>query len=142
MNEGPLPLTACVAGHAYRLASRNLAAGVFDGATGFIGIRSKFGSRYLFREYHIDTGAPFGTARPLADLGALPAGIPIAESLGTIDRRTGRAVAFDRPMAQGGRGWYYTDTGVPSTQIAPEAQTNKLLFDWLAALERRLSEGE
>ena len=28
--------------------------------SGFIGIREKFGSKYLFMEYHYETGAPFG----------------------------------------------------------------------------------
>jgi hypothetical protein len=140
-SESWLPLSACVRGHAYRLHSRNLAAGVFDGKTGFMGIREKFGSRYLFTEYHTDTGAPYGTARPVADLGAAPAGIQIVESLGEIDHRNGRPIAFDRPVAAGGRGWYYTDTGEPDQEIEPRGLSNKRLFDWLEALERRLPPG-
>ena len=52
-------------GMAYKLHSRNLAIGVYDGNEGFIGIREKFGPRYLFTEYHWDQGPPFGTAIPL-----------------------------------------------------------------------------
>jgi len=136
--DGPLPLAACLRGHAYRLHSRNLTVGVFDGTTGFIGIREKFGSRYLFREYHWDTGGSFGTAQPFEDLGTVPAGIPIAESLGSLDRRNRRPVAFDRPVSAGGRGWYYTDSGAADAEIKPQELSNKRLFDWLQALERRL----
>ena len=136
--EGWLSLAACVRGHAYRLHSRNLALGVFDGKTGFIGIRDKFGSRYLFCEYHWDTGVPFGTVRPLDDIDTVPAGIAIAEHLGSFDQRNGRPVAFDRPVKDGGRGWYYTDTGEADQEIEPKSQSNKPLFDWLRTLERRL----
>lgn len=137
-SDGWLPLAACLRGHAYRLHSRNLAAGVFDGKTGFLGIREKMGRRYIFCEYHWDTGAPFGTAQPLADLGTIPADIPIVEILDTVDRRNGRPVAFDRPVASGGRGWYYPDTGAADQQIEPHGLPNQRLFDWLEALERRL----
>lgn len=60
-----IPLSECKHGHGYWLDSRNLCYGVFDENTkGFVGIRTKFTSRYLFTEYHWDTGAPFGTACP------------------------------------------------------------------------------
>jgi hypothetical protein len=134
-----LPLAACVPGHAYRLHSRNLTLGVFNGETGFLGLREKFGYRYLFSEDHWETGAPFGTVRPLEDLGAVPDDLQIAESLGSIDRRNGRSVAFDRPVAAGGRGWYYLDTGKANQKIEPQGLSNKKLFDWLEALERQRS---
>lgn len=60
-----IPLAECVEGDIYILRSRNLVLGVFDGKTGFIGIREKFGHRYLFTEYHHDTGTPHGTASPV-----------------------------------------------------------------------------
>jgi predicted RNase H-like HicB family nuclease len=60
-----IPLSECKHGYLYRISSRNLAFGVFDSTKqGFVGIREKFGHRYLFTEFHYDTGAPFGTVRP------------------------------------------------------------------------------
>ena len=38
-----IPLKDCKKGFVYELSSRNLLAGIFDGDTGFIGIRKKFG---------------------------------------------------------------------------------------------------
>ena len=46
----------CVKGRVYKLWCRNLSIGVYDGKEGFIGIRTKFGSRYLDTEYHWDQG--------------------------------------------------------------------------------------
>jgi len=43
----------------YKLISRNLSFGVFDGNTRFIGIRTKCGRRFLDTEDHWDTGPPF-----------------------------------------------------------------------------------
>lgn len=68
-----VPLVDCKHGTLYRLSSRNLSHGVFNEQTkGFVGIREKFGSTFLFTEYHWDTGPPHGTASPLKDLGPCP----------------------------------------------------------------------
>lgn len=131
-----VPIEECERGHVYRLRSRNLAVGVFDGDTGFIGIRDKLGRRYLFCEFHWDTGAPYGTAQPLADLGPVPADIVLAERLGAVDSRSGRPVDFERPVAEGGRGWFYADTGEPDQTIAARPLENAALFAVLDALER------
>lgn len=70
--EDTIALADCQPRHLYRLHSRNLRYGAFNPDTrGFIGIRTKFSNRYLFTEYHYDTGAPFGTARPIEDLGEI-----------------------------------------------------------------------
>ena len=66
-----IPLDQCEKGVVYRLHSRNLAAGVYDGEGGFIGIREKFDSRYLFTEIHYEASESFGTARPLEKIGDL-----------------------------------------------------------------------
>lgn len=72
-NEPYIPLEQCIHGITYKLHSRNLRIGVYDKQTkGFVGIRTKFGFRYLFTEYHWDTGAPFGTACPLAAIENCP----------------------------------------------------------------------
>lgn len=63
-----IPLSECKRGHLYRINSRNLSLGVYDGNWGFIGIRTKFGDRYLFTELHWDTGPPHGTVKPIEEL--------------------------------------------------------------------------
>jgi len=60
-----IPLEECRDRQLYYIRSRNLSFGVFvKEQKGFVGIRTKFGHRYLFTEYHWDTGAPFGTVHP------------------------------------------------------------------------------
>lgn len=64
-----IPLEQCRHGYLYQIHCRNLSLGIFNKNTnGFIGIRTKFGDRYLFTEYHYDTGAPFGTVHPHKEL--------------------------------------------------------------------------
>jgi hypothetical protein len=124
-----IPLSECKQGVVYRLLSRNLVSGVFDGKTGFIGIREKFGVRFLSTEYHWDTGPPYGTARPLGAIGEIDPSIPLEECLGSVDSNTGRPVAFDRPIENGGRGWYFLDTGEGSEEIGPVSVNNKALYE-------------
>lgn len=64
-----IPLTECVARRIYKLHSRNLKVGVFNGEA-FIGIRTKFGNKFLDKEYHCDYEC--GTAKPLEEIGELP----------------------------------------------------------------------
>lgn len=72
-DEAYIPVAECRRRHVYRLRSRNLAFGVFapEKDNGFIGIREKFGNRFLFTEHHWDNGPPYGTAKPVEDLGPL-----------------------------------------------------------------------
>jgi len=72
-----ITIQKCQRGTVYKLSSRNLHYGVYDGDEGFIGIRQKFGDFFLFTEYHYDQGAPFGTAKPLKEVTQLPEGITI-----------------------------------------------------------------
>ena len=67
-----IPLAECEKGVIYKLHSRNLHSGVFDGKEGFIGVREKFWSRFLDTEYHGETGPPHGTAWPLERVGEVP----------------------------------------------------------------------
>ena len=64
-----IPIKDCIPRRVYKIRSRNLRYGVFDGNDGFIGIRTKFGARYLFTEYHWDIGSPFGTVYDQEDTG-------------------------------------------------------------------------
>ena len=64
-----IPLKQCRHLYVYRVKARNFRFAVFDAnQDGFVGIRSKWGQRYLFTEYHWDTGAPYGTVKPLEEL--------------------------------------------------------------------------
>lgn len=60
-------------GYVYLMVSRNGFAGVWDKDTrGFVFIREKFGSEYLFTEYHWDTGPPYGTVHPYTEFEKCP----------------------------------------------------------------------
>lgn len=65
----------------YVLRSRNLKIGAFSSLdNSFIGIRTKFNSRYLAKEYHYKFA---GTAITLEKIAEVPDDIPMEESLGT-----------------------------------------------------------
>lgn len=135
-----IPLSRCKNGVVYEIHSRNLQVGVFvKERAGFIGIREKFGRLYLFMEFHYATGAPYGTARPLKRLRAVPKGIPLCEHFETVDEATKRPVEFDRPIADGGRGWYFLDTGEASEKIKGVFFPNTKLFKFLAGIEKTVT---
>lgn len=97
MAEGHIPLERCRARVVYRLRSRNLSAGVFDGRCGFVGIREKFGSHFCFTEYHWDQGPPYGTVFPLEAMRlVLPEEISLATSLGSRCGVCERRLRYDR----------------------------------------------
>ena len=124
----------CGDGGLYRISSRNLTFGVYkESCKGFIGIREKFGDEFLFAEYHWDTGSPFGTVRPIEFLEACP--LEDFREGDSFDAVTNRPVAFDKPIANGGKGWYYLDTGEVSQDISPVFKTNQKLFGWLKEKE-------
>ena len=79
--ENWIPLAECVDRKFYLIYARNFYYGVFSKEkNGFIGIRTKFGQRYLFTEYHWDTGEPHGTAKPFEALNVdLPENIELDE---------------------------------------------------------------
>jgi len=140
MTDTWIPMEECKTRRLYRIRSRNLRVGVYDGKEGFLGIRTKFGSRYVFTEYHWDQGPPHGTVKPQEDLGVdLPEEILLEEYVGTVDKSTRRPVGFDRTKAtpeEGGnavgyKGWYFTDTGEYSQGIHGVLVGNDKLFAWL-----------
>lgn len=139
MFRGPqIPMKECVARRLYRIVCRNLSYGIYDGKGSFIGIRTKFGSRFLDSESHWDTGAPYGTVKGHEDLGVdLPEEISLKEHLGTADMKTGRNVRFDKSVSEGGRGWFFADTGEQCDQkeVRPVSVGNKALFEFLKKIE-------
>lgn len=86
----------------YRIRSRNLTVGVYDGKGGFIGIREKFGSLYLFTEYAWEQGPPYGTVRieGREGVGWCPPEIKLTETLGTKCGECGEQVTFDMEVTQ------------------------------------------
>lgn len=70
-----------VDGEAYRIRSRNLVVGVWRAdRRGFIGIRNKFGSDYLFTEFHHDADPYVGTVNGMEPLGVrVPDGVDLTE---------------------------------------------------------------
>lgn len=68
-----IPLDQCQHGKLYHIKARNFRLGIYnEPKREFIGIRTKFGSRYLFGEYHWDQGPPHGTVKPIAKLEQAP----------------------------------------------------------------------
>lgn len=77
-----IPLSECKHGFVYKVEARNILYGVFNQHTkGFIGVREKFGDYFLDTEFHHDTGAPFGTARPVLELMQVPEDVAVCELL-------------------------------------------------------------
>lgn len=134
-----LPLEQCQKGHLYKLQSRNLRTGVFDGKDGFIGIRNKFDGDRLETEYHWDKGPPHGTARPLEDLGEIPSDLQVVERFSPVEEGTNREVYFGASALPGEKNhWRYCDTGEPA---APGcrilSRINLKLLQWLDQGGRR-----
>ena len=65
-----IPLQSCINGNMYRICARNSSHGIFNKKTkSFIIARTKFRDTYTFEEEHWDLGEPYGTVKPLEDLG-------------------------------------------------------------------------
>jgi len=133
-----IELGDCKRGHVYSIRSRNLILGIFDGSRGFIGIREKLGSEYLFKEFYNSGKNPLGTVIVISEICKAPEELIISETIGTVDMNTGLDVAFDKPLLDGGKGWYFIDTGLSSKAIMPCAKENKDLFLFLKKLEADL----
>ena len=58
-------------GRVYRLQSRYLESGVWNGKDGFVGIRTKFGQRFLKMEIHSGLSNTFGAAQALESPGTI-----------------------------------------------------------------------
>ena len=134
-----IPVSDCKIGYLYSLRSRNLTLGVFTISNTFIGIRQKFDDRFLDYELHHDKR---GTATPLLELGKVPEYLSLETSLGTKDHISGRKVKFDKPVSDGGKGWYFIDTGESNKEIRPVRIQNNELFQYLDQKLKELKEEE
>ena len=121
-----IKLEDCVKGRLYRFRARNFNLGVFDGKKGFIGIREKFGSRFLDTEYHWDADAHHGTVWAIEDTGIDLTFIQPQEDFGSQDTVTGRAVEWNEEKR-----WHFRDTGEASVDIRPARVSNTALFTCL-----------
>ena len=146
---------ACKDRQLYRIRSRNLDLGVYRAESGgFLGIRTKFGRRYVFEEYHWDNGEPYGTVKPIADLGeTLPDAIPNEESLGTFCDRCDKKVAYVRwpeggereiTLQSGGKmmvagQWQHMEP-TDCTDPRSYGKGNVELFRWLEQMEAKHAE--
>ncbi len=134
-----LPLKECRPRHIYKLNSRNLKYGVFNPKdNGFIGIRTKFSNRYLFTEYHWDTGPPYGTAKPIEDLGLIDdEDVFLMESYPAICKYCGQILSFvknnsDKDLGLG----KWQGCNVECTKAYPYGRIYKPLFLLLEELEK------
>jgi hypothetical protein len=141
-----IPIEECKHGYLYYIQSRNLSIGVFnkDNDNGLIGVREKFGSRYLFTEFHYDNGPPFGTAKPILELGPVPEGMLVADRMpdlwikeedDTYRRVLRRQGLKPNELPHGTRKGFvdeWADTGerIPDA-LYPHIRNNKELFDFL-----------
>jgi len=109
-------------GTVYRLQSRNLACGVWNGKDGFIGIRTKFGGRFLDMEIHWDLSETIGTAQALEALGTIPESISQDISLGTECGNCHKPVNYVERHTehQGASGDWLHDDGSPNCCIFVE----------------------
>ena len=108
-------------GKVYRLKSHNLSCGVWDGGKGFIGIRCKFGSRFLEREIHWDLDENYGTAQALDELGAIPESIPLEISIGTECEQCRKPMSYVQHRESDGkpnRGEWLHDDGSPRCVVS------------------------
>jgi hypothetical protein len=100
----------CIVGMVYKVFSRNLSKAVWNGKS-FVGIREKFGDKFLFAEYHWDDGPPYGTVKPEEELGLVPEDMLLVEMIGCKDFITGRFTYFDETPDENGNGKQYTSDG-------------------------------
>jgi hypothetical protein len=124
-------------GAVYEVRSRNLIVGVYNGAQGFIGVREKFGSEYLFTEYLSREcgGTQIGvdTVHPVAKIGRV-AGNALTEHYGLICTNCGKGAWKDE-------NWSYPEGnhcagGCSSADQDIRWTMNQLLFDVLKAMEQ------
>ena len=141
----------CVDRTLYRIHSRNLTQGIYRTETGgFLGLREKLGSIYIFEEYHLDNG-PCSTVNPLEALPeVLPPEIHLDTGLGTKCMTCGvsssyvywpeggkREVSFKRGGARlvAGLWMHLAETGC--NDVRPVGVDNDALHVWLETMEKK-----
>lgn len=136
-----IPMKKCIERRIYKVDGRNIDLAVYIGDSAFIGIRTKFGYRFLATEFHEDSGPPFGTVKCRVDTGiTLPYKIEPAESLGTIDSNT-KASVYYKPTGDGYK-WDFSQKGIYKEEeiknIKPVRISNDALFNFLDDLKNKV----
>lgn len=131
-----IPKDQCKHGYTYRIHSRNLTVGVYNEKDGgFVGIREKFGDRFLFPEFHHDNGAPYGTVKPVREIEKCP----IEDQRAHLDDLCGncqKRVDWKKTDEKKGTGvWYHLEEG-DCKEASPYAPRNKPLFEYLEKVEK------
>lgn len=133
-----IPRDQCKHGYTYRIRSRNLWIGVFDSKDGaFVGIREKFGSLYLFPEYHRDNGPPYGTVSPEKELEKCPIE-DVRSNLDTICSNCNKRAEWKKDNPDGKNGTWYHLEKTDCTDVRPVSPHNETLFQYLDVLEKKL----
>jgi hypothetical protein len=112
-------------GRVYRLQSRNLECGVWNGKDGFLGIRTKFGLRFLDTEIHWGLSKTFGTAQAWETMGAIPESISLNISLGTECGNCHKRVNYVKHHAEQKEAsgeWLHGDDGSPNCSVPFQKQ--------------------
>lgn len=131
-----IPIDQCEEGYLYKLHARNIAIGVYRSSPipSFVGIRTKFSSRYLDVEYHHDADPRFGTAVPLERLEKCPVA-ELETDLGLVCKQC------DKPMRHEGTYGNISHVHVEPTEC-PDTwgwlKSNKPLFEYLDEAQKRL----
>jgi hypothetical protein len=135
-SEETISMHDCVTRGVYQVTSRNLSVAVYDGSQGFIGIREKFGNRYLFTEYHWDSGAPFGTVRPHHLIATLPDQIALREHEKPVCSSCKAEMTFDRDSTGLHGTWFHADSGTAKCLDGiPTSHVYQPLFAYLTDIE-------
>lgn len=152
MRERPdmIPKADCLGRRLYRIQSRNLLFGVYKPETGgFLGIRTKFGHRYVFEEYHWENEY-FATVQPFELLSeTLPEEIVLDEYLGNVcscgtpaeyrkwseggERTT--TISDDHIMTVPGEWVHLAETTCKNVRAS--SMKNEPLFKWLLNIEKK-----
>ena len=67
-----IPLDKCRNGYLYRIEARNAGVGIYNEKEKSFTINRLKGDRFLYPEYHWDTGEPYGTVKPLEEFEEAP----------------------------------------------------------------------
>jgi len=129
-----------VARRLYLVHARNLVAGVWNPEIkGFMGIREKFGHRYLEVEDHVEAGTGFPTAYEKTDTGIdLPPEIGMHRYEPRACANCGRPVEWTGPPAPAP--WRHVDPieGLECGTAVPQVRQNEPLYQWLETQEAAL----
>ncbi len=135
----------------YDVRARNFRVGVWNAKTsGFIGIREKLGSLFLFTEYWSEPDSPVSTARAVELLGQVPEGVQVREYLPSTCTECGKEVEhieYTRENPRGDqKGFQHTD-GTPMEDTRQgsygvHVNANPALFDELVPLSQQVYDAD